>query len=53
VNRAADPLDDGAPAFLTIVDATIISAPSSTQNADKQRDPEMHQTARANNGSSA
>ncbi|MFZ3287570.1 MAG: IS5 family transposase [Telluria sp.] len=28
----------------TIVDATIINAPSSTKNADKQRDPEMHQT---------
>lgn len=28
----------------TIVDATIISAPSSTKNASKQRDPEMHQT---------
>ena len=28
----------------TIVDATIITAPSSTKNADKQRDPEMHQT---------
>src|SRR5260370_1084519 len=28
----------------TIVDATIISAPSSTKNADKARDPEMHQT---------
>ena len=28
----------------TIVDATIISAPSSTKNANKQRDPEMHQT---------
>lgn len=28
----------------TIVDATIISAPSSTKNAEKQRDPEMHQT---------
>ena len=28
----------------TIVDATIISAPSSTKNADKKRDPEMHQT---------
>jgi IS5 family transposase len=27
-----------------IVDATIIAAPSSTKNADKQRDPEMHQT---------
>jgi IS5 family transposase len=28
----------------TIVDATIINAPSSTKNADKKRDPEMHQT---------
>jgi IS5 family transposase len=28
----------------TIVDATIIGAPSSTNNADKARDPEMHQT---------
>lgn len=28
----------------TIVDATIIGAPSSTKNADKQRDPDMHQT---------
>ncbi len=28
----------------TIVDATIIAAPSSTKNADKARDPEMHQT---------
>ena len=28
----------------TIVDATIISAPSSTKNADKARDPEMHRT---------
>ena len=28
----------------TIVDATIISAPSSTKNASRQRDPEMHQT---------
>ena len=28
----------------TIVDATIIGAPSSTKNTDKQRDPEMHQT---------
>ncbi len=27
----------------TIVDATIINAPSSTKNADGQRDPEMHQ----------
>ena len=28
----------------TIVDATIIGAPSSTKNKDKARDPEMHQT---------
>ena len=28
----------------TIVDATIISAPSSTKNRDGKRDPEMHQT---------
>jgi len=28
----------------TIVDATIINAPSSTKNAEQQRDPEMHQT---------
>jgi len=28
----------------TIVDATIIGAPSSTKNADKKRDPDMHQT---------
>ena len=28
----------------TIVDATIICAPSSTKNADKARDPEKHQT---------
>lgn len=28
----------------TIVDAAIIGAPSSTKNADKARDPEMHQT---------
>lgn len=28
----------------TIVDATIINAPSSTKNARQERDPEMHQT---------
>jgi IS5 family transposase len=28
----------------TIVDATIIAAPPSTKNAEKARDPEMHQT---------
>ena len=28
----------------TIVDATIIHAPTSTKNREQQRDPEMHQT---------
>jgi IS5 family transposase len=28
----------------TIVDATIIAAPPSTKNAERERDPEMHQT---------
>jgi IS5 family transposase len=32
----------------TIVDATIIHAPSSTKNADKKRDPAMHQTKKGN-----
>jgi IS5 family transposase len=32
----------------TIVDATIINAPSSTKNADKARDPDMHQTKKGN-----
>ena len=32
----------------TIVDATIINAPSSTKNKDKKRDPEMHQTRKGN-----
>jgi len=32
----------------TIVDATIIHAPSSTKNANKQRDPAMHQTKKGN-----
>ena len=32
----------------TIVDATIINAPSSTKNASKSRDPEMHQTKKGN-----
>jgi len=30
----------------TIVDATIIAAPSSTKNEKKERDPEMHQTCK-------
>jgi IS5 family transposase len=32
----------------TIVDATIIAAPSSTKNAGKARDSEMHQTKKGN-----
>lgn len=32
----------------TIVDATIISAPSSTKNKEGRRDPEMHQTKKGN-----
>ena len=32
----------------TIVDATIINAPSSTKNRSGERDPEMHQTAKGN-----
>ena len=31
-----------------IVDASIISAPSSTKNRDRQRDPEMKQTKKGN-----
>jgi transposase, IS5 family len=33
----------------TAVDATLISAPSSTKNADGARDPEMKQTRKGNN----
>ena len=33
----------------TIVDATIIAAPSSTKNAAHERDPEMRQTRKGNN----
>ena len=32
----------------SIVDATIIAAPSSTKNKDGKRDPEMHQTKKGN-----
>ena len=32
----------------SIVDATIISAPSSTKNREGKRDPEMHQTKKGN-----
>jgi len=32
----------------TIVDATLIAAPSSTKNKEGKRDPEMHQTKKGN-----
>lgn len=32
----------------TVVDATIIAAPSSTKNREGRRDPEMHQTRKGN-----
>jgi len=32
----------------SIVDASIIAAPSSTKNKEKKRDPEMHQTRKGN-----
>ena len=32
----------------SIVNATIIAAPSSTKNAEGERDPEMHQTKKGN-----
>ena len=32
----------------TVVDATIIAAPSSTKNREDKRDPEMHQTKKGN-----
>lgn len=32
----------------TIVDATLIAAPSSTKNAENKRDPEMHQSRKGN-----
>ncbi len=32
----------------TLVDATIFEAPSSTKNAEKSRDPEMHQAKKGN-----
>jgi transposase, IS5 family len=32
----------------TVVDATLISAPSSTKNSTGERDPEMHQTKKGN-----
>ena len=35
-------------AGLSLVDATIIEAPSSTKNKTGERDPEMHQTKKGN-----
>jgi IS5 family transposase len=32
----------------TIIDATLIAAPSSTKNKARERDPEMHQTTKGN-----
>ena len=32
----------------TVVDATLVAAPSSTKNAKGERDPEMHQTKKGN-----
>lgn len=32
----------------TLVDATIIEAPTSTKNKQNQRDPEIHQTKKGN-----
>ncbi|MEQ1949741.1 MAG: IS5 family transposase [Bryobacteraceae bacterium] len=32
----------------TLVDATLIAAPSSTKNQEQKRDPEMHQTKKGN-----
>jgi IS5 family transposase len=32
----------------TLVDATLIAAPPSTKNKEKQRDPQMHQTKKGN-----
>jgi len=32
----------------SVIDATLIAAPSSTKNGEKARDPEMHQTRKGN-----
>ncbi len=32
----------------TVVDATIIHAPTSTKNEKRERDPQMHQTRKGN-----
>ncbi len=36
----------------TVVDATLVAAPSSTKNEDKKRDPEMTQTKKGISGTS-
>jgi IS5 family transposase len=36
----------------SVVDATIIAAPSSTKNAEHARDPQMHQTRKGQQWSS-
>ena len=36
----------------TVVDATLIAAPPSTKNRDKERDPEMHQSPHSGSSSS-
>ena len=57
-HRLADAIFDEVQAVLvennlllkqgSVVDATLIDAPSSTKNKDKQRDPEMSQTKKGN-----
>ena len=34
----------------TLVDVTLLAAPSSTKNQEKKRDPEMRQTRKGSNG---
>ena len=41
-------LQQVGPVRRTIVDATLIAAPSSTKNKEGKRDPEMHQTKKGN-----
>jgi IS5 family transposase len=58
VNELAPAILERVNAYLTrkklllkrgsMVDATIIAAPSSTKNAEGERDPEMHQTKKGN-----
>ena len=48
LDRAEQPLRGFMMRQGTIVDATIIAAPSSTKNRDERRDPEMHQAKKGN-----